>query len=129
LKKTHDLQSTLNLIDKTLNSLETMIQECTVLDLKQMFDNGEHFTLIDVRENDEFEIAHMNGKLIPLSEIQDRWSEIPKEGKVVIHCRSGVRSANVIQFLSDQHGYTNLINLKGGILAWSAEIDPSVPKY
>jgi len=129
LKKTHDLQITLNLIDKTLNSIETMIQECTVLDLKQMFDNGEHFTLIDVRENDEFEVAHMNGKLIPLSEIQDRWSEIPKEGKVVIHCRSGVRSANVIQFLSDQHGYTNLINLKGGILAWSAEIDPSVPKY
>ena len=129
LKKTHDLQSTLNLIDKTLNSLEAMIQECTVLDLKQMFDNGEYFTLIDVRENDEFEVAHMNGKLIPLSEIQDRWSEIPKEGKVVIHCRSGVRSANVIQFLSDQHGYTNLINLKGGILAWSAEIDPSVPKY
>jgi len=129
LKKNLDLQNTLNLLYKTLNSPETMIQECTVLELKQMLDNGEHFTLIDVRENEEYEIAQMNGKLIPLSEIQDRWTEIPKEGKVVIHCRSGVRSANVIRFLIDQHGYTNLINLKGGILAWSAEIDSSVPKY
>jgi adenylyltransferase/sulfurtransferase len=129
LNKGKNLLKTLELIDTSLNSIENMIKECSVLELKQMLDSGEELVLIDVREKDEFEIAQINGKLIPLSEIQERWSEIPLQGKVIIHCRSGVRSANVIRFLSDQHGYTNLVNLKGGILAWSDEIDPSVPKY
>ena len=129
LKKLDNLQNTLDLMYNTLNSMEIMVHECSVLDLKQMLDNGENIVLIDVREPNEFEIAQINGILIPLSEIQERWTEIPKEGKVIIHCRSGVRSANAIRFLHEQHGYTNLINLKGGILAWSAEIDPSIPKY
>jgi adenylyltransferase/sulfurtransferase len=129
LKKENDLLNTLELMYTSLNSVETMLKECSVLELKQMLDSGEELVLIDVREQDEFDIAQMNGILIPLSEIQERWNEIPSEGKVVIHCRSGVRSANVIRFLSEQHGYTNLMNLKGGILAWSSEVDPSVPKY
>jgi adenylyltransferase/sulfurtransferase len=129
LNKGKNLLKTLELIDTSLNSIENMIKECSVLELKQMLDSGEELVLIDVREKDEFEIAQINGKLISLSEIQERWSEIPLQGKVIIHCRSGVRSANIIRFLSDQHGYTNLVNLKGGILAWSDEIDPSVPKY
>lgn len=129
LKRDKDLLNTLELMYTSLNSVETMLKECSVLELKQMLDSGEELVLIDVREQDEFDIAQMNGILIPLSQIQERWNEIPKEGKVVIHCRSGVRSANVIRFLSEQHGYTNLMNLKGGILAWSSEIDPSVPKY
>jgi sulfur-carrier protein adenylyltransferase/sulfurtransferase len=129
LKKLDNLQNALDLMYNTLNSMEIMVHECSVLDLKQMLDNGENLVLIDVREPNEFEIAQINGILIPLSEIQERWTEIPKEGKVIIHCRSGVRSANAIRFLHEQHGYTNLINLKGGILAWSAEIDPSIPKY
>ena len=129
LKKLDNLQNALDLMYNTLNSMEIMVHECSVLDFKQMLDNGENIVLIDVREPNEFEIAQINGTLIPLSEIQERWNEIPKEGKVIIHCRSGVRSANAIRFLQEQHGYTNLINLKGGILAWSAEIDPSIPKY
>jgi adenylyltransferase/sulfurtransferase len=129
LNKGKNLLNTLELMYTSLNSVENMIKECSVLELKQMLDSGEEVVLIDVREKDEFEIAQINGKLIPLSEIQERWSEIPHQGNVIIHCRSGVRSANVIRFLSDQHGYSNLINLKGGILAWSAEIDSSVPKY
>ncbi len=129
LNKGKNLLNTLELMYTSLNSVENMIKECSVLELKQMLESGEEVVLIDVREKDEFEIAQINGKLIPLSEIQERWSEIPHQGKVIIHCRSGVRSANVIRFLSDQHGYSNLINLKGGILAWSAEIDSSVPKY
>ena len=129
LNKGKNLLNTLELMYTSLNSVENMIKECSVLELKQMLDSGEEVVLIDVREKDEFEIAQINGKLIPLSEIQERWSEIPHQGKVIIHCRSGVRSANVIRFLSEQHGYSNLINLKGGILAWSAEIDSSVPKY
>jgi sulfur-carrier protein adenylyltransferase/sulfurtransferase len=129
LKITESLQKSLDRIYTKLNSIENMIQECTVLELKQMLDNGENIILIDVREPNEFEIAHINGTLIPLSEIQERWNEIPEEGKVVIHCRSGVRSANAIRFLQEQHGYSNLTNLKGGILAWSAEIDQSIQKY
>lgn len=129
LNKGKNLLNTLELMYTSLNSVENMIKECSVLELKQMLESGEEVVLIDVREKDEFEIAQINGRLIPLSEIQERWSEIPHQGNVIIHCRSGVRSANVIRFLSDQHGYSNLINLKGGILAWSAEIDSSVPKY
>ena len=129
LRKLGEPQNMLNLMYNTSNSIDTMINECTVLDLKRMLDNGEEIVLIDVREQEEFEIAHINGKLIPLSEFQERWNEIPKEGKVIVHCRSGVRSANVIRFLNEQHGYSNLINLKGGILAWSAEIDSSISKY
>jgi adenylyltransferase/sulfurtransferase len=105
------------------------MKELSVTELKQMQDKGEAFTLIDVREPYEAEICHINGTLIPMGEVLDRLSEIPKEGKVVMHCRSGGRSGTVIQVLEEEHGYTNLYNLSGGILAWSAQIDPSLPSY
>ena len=102
------------------------MKSITVKELKAKADAGEQIVLIDVREQDEFDAAQMGGILIPMSEIQTRFSEIPKEGEVVIHCRSGMRSANVIQFLTQQHGYTNLANLQGGIMAWASEIDPTI---
>ena len=105
------------------------MKELSVNELKQMQDKGESFTLIDVREPYEAEICQINGTLIPMGEVLDRLSEIPKEGKVVMHCRSGGRSGTVIQVLEEEHGYTNLYNLSGGILAWSAQIDPSLPSY
>ncbi len=105
------------------------MKELSVTELKQMQDKGEAFALIDVREPYEAEICHINGTLIPMGEVLDRLSEIPKEGKVVMHCRSGGRSGTVIQVLEEEHGYTNLFNLTGGILAWSAHIDPSLPSY
>lgn len=94
-----------------------------------MIDGGEDFDLIDVREADEYEICHINGKLIPMGTIPENVSEIAKDKPVVIHCRSGKRSGNVIDFLESNFGYTNLYNLKGGILAWADEIDSSMPKY
>lgn len=106
-----------------------MVNEISVQDLKGMQNRGEPFTLIDVRESDEFDIAEMGGTLIPLSEFQDRWQEVPKDGKVIIHCRAGMRSANAIRYLQEVHGYDNLFNLKGGILAWANEIDPTVKVY
>jgi rhodanese-related sulfurtransferase len=105
------------------------VKEISVKELKQMMDSGEDFQLIDVREPNEFEVAEIGGELIPLSTVPDNADKFSKEKKVVVHCRSGKRSANAIQYLEQQHGFDNLYNLAGGILAWSDEIDPSVQKY
>lgn len=107
----------------------TMIKEVNVSELKQMMDNNEDFQLIDVREPYEAEMAEMGGKLIPMGELLDRVDEISKDKKVVVHCRSGARSASVIQMLQDRFDYDNLYNLKGGILAWADQIDTSLEKY
>ncbi len=105
------------------------MKEVTVLELKEMIDNNEEFQLVDCREQNEYDFANLNGDLIPMSSFRDHIDEISKDKKVVVHCRSGKRSADVIRFLEVNHGYDNLYNLVGGILAWSEEIDPSVPKY
>lgn len=98
------------------------MKEITVQELKQLKDSGADFQLIDVREEHEFDEANLNGHLIPLGEVLDRASEIDKNKKVVVHCRSGKRSATAIQALETQLGYNNLYNLKGGILAYIEEI-------
>ena len=113
----------------TNSTSQTMVNECSVKELHEMMEKGEAFWLIDVREQNEFDICNIGGELIPMSIIGERWSDIPSQGKVVVHCRSGVRSANIIRFLQEEHGYTNLLNLKGGILAWIDEIDPTLQRY
>jgi rhodanese-related sulfurtransferase len=105
------------------------MKSVTVHELKQMIDSKEDFQLIDVREPFENEICTLNALLIPMGEIADRWGEISKDKKVVVHCRSGARSANAIGFLEQAHGYTNLYNLTGGILAWANEIDENMDTY
>jgi rhodanese-related sulfurtransferase len=105
------------------------MKEVTVQELKRMRDNNENFQLIDVREPHEAEIAQIGGELIPMGQIISESDKISKDKPVVIHCRSGARSATVIQALEKQYGFTNLFNLKGGILAWAKEIDPSIPTY
>jgi len=104
------------------------MKEKSVSELKAMIDNGEDFQLIDVREPHEYEICNLKGVLIPLNTVPDHLDQIAKDKTVVVHCRSGVRSANAINYLESQ-GYTHLYNLKGGILAWADEIDPDMPKY
>ncbi|HRG88996.1 MAG TPA: rhodanese-like domain-containing protein [Chitinophagales bacterium] len=101
----------------------------TVTELKQMLDNKEDFQLVDVREENEFEVCNLGGLLIPMNTVPDNVEKIAKDKPVVVHCRSGKRSANVIGYLETNHGYTNLYNLEGGILAWADEIDPDMPKY
>ena len=101
----------------------------TVQELKQMIDNQEDFQLIDVRESFENDICTLNGILIPMGEIPSRESEISKEKKVVIHCRSGARSANAVSFLEQNFGFNNLYNLTGGIIAWAKEIDSNMEIY
>jgi adenylyltransferase/sulfurtransferase len=101
----------------------------TVTELKEMLDNKVDFQLIDVREEHEFEICNLNGQLIPMNTIPDNIDKIAKDKPVVIHCRSGARSGNVVNYLQSNYGFTNLYNLEGGILAWADEIDESMPKY
>ena len=103
------------------------MKEVTVEELKKMIDDKEDFQLIDVREPSEFATANLKGELIPLSSVPQNVDKISKTKKVIVHCRSGKRSANAITFLENNHGYDNLYNLKGGILAWKDEIDPSMP--
>jgi rhodanese-related sulfurtransferase len=101
----------------------------TVKELKEMIDNGEDFQLIDIRQPEEREMANIGGKHIMMGEIPERLDEISKTEKVVLYCRSGRRSGIMLEFMRYAYGYTNLINLEGGILAWAEEIDPSIEPY
>lgn len=105
------------------------MQEINVHQLKKLLDESADFQLIDVREPNEFEICQINGELIPMGDVPNHVDKISKDKQVVVHCRSGKRSANVITYLEQNHGYTNLYNLEGGILAWADEIDQSMTKY
>jgi len=105
------------------------VKEITVQELKELQDSGADFQLIDVREQNEFDFANLGGELIPLGSVPQSVEKFDKVKQVVVHCRSGKRSGDAIHFLEQNHGFENLYNLKGGILAWSDEIDPSVPKY
>lgn len=99
-----------------------MMKEVTPTELKQLIENKKDFQLIDVREEYEFDEMNMNGQLIPMGEVMENIEKIAKDKQVVIHCRSGKRSATVINALETQHGFTNLYNLKGGILAYIEEV-------
>lgn len=97
--------------------------------LKTKLDSGEPFALVDVREPHEFQIGRIPGsRLIPLGELSKRLAELDKDGETVVHCKSGARSAKAADLLK-QSGFRKVRNLKGGILAWSDQVDPSVPKY
>lgn len=99
------------------------MKEISVSELKALLDSGSDIQLIDVREPAEFESAQIGGELIPLGTIPQNVDKISKDKQVIIHCRSGKRSANAIMFLESNFGYENLYNLEGGILAWRDEID------
>ena len=98
------------------------MKEVTPKELKQLIDSKADFQLIDVREEYEFDEVNMNGELIPMGEVMDNIDKIDRDKQVVVHCRSGRRSATVIQALESQHGFTNLYNLKGGILTYIEEV-------
>jgi sulfur-carrier protein adenylyltransferase/sulfurtransferase len=104
------------------------IPQITVKELKARLDAGEDVQLIDVREPYEAQIAQIGGKLIPKGDVPNRLNEIDRNREVVVHCKSGGRSQQISEFLK-QVGYERVVNVAGGITAWSNEIDPSVPKY
>ena len=103
--------------------------EIDVTELKQKMDRGDNFVLIDVREPHEYRICSIPGsKLIPLGEFPQHVGEFEREADIVIHCKSGMRSAKACAILR-QNGFQHVRNVVGGILAWSDKVDPSVPKY
>ncbi len=102
------------------------MKSITVIELKEMIDKGEEFQLIDVREQSEYDAANLKGVFIPLATVPQNVEKISKDKKVIIHCRSGKRSANAISFLENNHGFENLYNLTGGIVAYKDEIDNSL---
>jgi adenylyltransferase/sulfurtransferase len=104
------------------------IEQLSVKELKRRIDAGEDAYIIDVREPYEYQIAQIGGKLIPQNDVPSRLAEIDRDREVIVQCRSGARSQRIAEFLK-QAGYPRVVNLAGGILAWSEEIDPSVQKY
>ncbi|MBM3738651.1 MAG: molybdopterin-synthase adenylyltransferase MoeB [Acidobacteria bacterium] len=103
--------------------------EIDVVELKAKLDRGDRFLLLDVREPHEFQIGRIPGSvLIPLGQLPGRVGEINPGDDIVIHCKMGGRSAKACDLLRAQ-GFKRVTNVKGGILAWSDKVDPSVPKY
>jgi adenylyltransferase/sulfurtransferase len=103
--------------------------EIEVTEVKAMMDRGDDFVLLDVREPHEYQIAKIAGaKLVPLGEVPKHLDEFDKDADIVIHCKSGMRSAKACGILR-QAGFQHVRNMKGGILAWSTQVDPSVPRY
>lgn len=104
--------------------------EMTATELKERIDHGEDIQLIDVREDHEVAIAKIPGSIhIPLGQVLNRMAEIDSNRETVVHCKMGGRSARAIEALKRSGFKGNLTNLKGGIIAWSNEVDPSVAKY
>jgi molybdopterin/thiamine biosynthesis adenylyltransferase/rhodanese-related sulfurtransferase len=104
------------------------ISEITARELKMRQHRGDKLFILDVREPHEYQICNLNGKLIPLGELPRRVNELDSSVEMVVHCRSGKRSADAIHFLQTA-GFKKLWNLKGGVLAWADEVDPKMPKY
>jgi adenylyltransferase/sulfurtransferase len=106
------------------------MEEMTATELKQRLDNGDDIQIIDVREDNEYAFSRIpNSKHIPLAQVLNRMDEIDPNRETVVHCKMGGRSARAIDALQRSGFKGKLINLKGGIIGWSNEVDPSVPKY
>lgn len=107
------------------------IPEISAARLRDRLDAGEPITLIDVREPHEWDIANLGdrgARLIPLGELPDRLSELSDAGEIVVHCRTGSRSARAVKLLQEA-GFQRVLHLRGGIHAWADEVDPTLPKY
>jgi adenylyltransferase/sulfurtransferase len=104
------------------------VPEIAAREFKARLDRGDDLLILDVREPHEYQICNLQGHLIPLGELPRRLHELDSSREIVAHCRSGKRSAEAVDFLR-KAGFRKILNLKGGILAWSDEVDPSVPKY
>ncbi|MDT8067708.1 MAG: molybdopterin-synthase adenylyltransferase MoeB [Terriglobia bacterium] len=108
--------------------VEVNIPEIQPQELKRRLDAGEDIFVLDVREPHEYQICNIGGYLIPLGDLPKRVSELETSREIVAHCKSGVRSGKAVDFLQ-KAGFGKVKNLAGGILAWSEQVDPTVPKY
>jgi len=105
-------------------------QNLTTAQVKAKLDRGDQFRLIDVREQDEYHTARIEGAdLLPLSRAQEWMETLPADQEIVFFCHMGGRSQQVASYLASQRGFTNVANMLGGIDDWSVRIDPTVPRY
>ena len=103
--------------------------EITSVELKQRLDRGDDLKIVDVREPNEYQINRIPGsQLIPLGDVPKRVNELNTDDEIVVHCKSGVRSAKAADFLRSV-GFRRVLNLKGGVLDWIDKVDPTQPKY
>ena len=109
--------------------MSNTVKTVTVKELQQMMEENKDFQLIDVREPEEYEFSNIGGELIPMGQLLANVDTISREKPGLMLCRSGSRSGNAVAALQHRFGFTNLFNVEGGILAWSDEIDPSIPLY
>ena len=116
--------------NQTPGRTEEPIPRLTVHELKQLLDQGQRPFILDVRKAFEYDIANLGGTLIPLDELPDRLPEIEarKDEDIVVHCRTGIRSARAVRLMRE-HGFSKACNLEGGVIAWSEDVDPSIPRY
>jgi adenylyltransferase/sulfurtransferase len=112
-----------------MKAVEKPIREITAKELYDWQVKGEDFQLIDVREPHEYEIVNIGAELIPLGTVSANAGKIDRNKKVVVHCKMGGRSAKAIRELEEKFGFTNLYNLKGGILGYIDEVQPELTKY
>jgi sulfur-carrier protein adenylyltransferase/sulfurtransferase len=108
---------------------EKPLKEITAKQLYDLQVTGEPIQIIDVREPHEYDIVNIGGELIPLANVAEQADQISRDKKVIVHCKVGGRSAKAIKELEEKYGYTNLYNLKGGILAWIDQVNPELTKY
>ena len=104
------------------------MREISVKELKAKLDSGEDIQVIDVREVNEYAYCNIGADLLPMGQIMMNLDKVSKDKDVVIHCKSGGRSGAIVNALMAR-GFSNVINLRGGILAWAEEVDPSIPTY
>lgn len=111
-----------------MNSTLTL-PEISPQELKRKIDQDESFLLLDVREQNEYDIVHLEGaRLIPLNTIPHNLDQLPSDKEIIVYCHHGQRSLYVTAYLH-QNGYTDAKNLKGGIDQWATDIDPSLRRY
>jgi len=104
------------------------MKEISVKELKAKLDAGEDIQVIDVREVNEYEYCNIGADLLPMGQIMMNLDKVSRNKEVIIHCKSGGRSGAIVNALMSR-GFTNVVNLRGGIMAWSSEVDPTLPTY
>ena len=108
--------------------IRVSVPEIQAEELKQRLDQGDHLFLLDVRDEYEYEISNIGGHLIPLAELSKRLGELNKREEIVAVCKMGPRGVKAVEYLQ-QHGFSKVSNLRGGIHAWSDKVDRKIRKY
>lgn len=124
-----DYQQFCGFVGEEENLEKKPVKSINVKQLNSLIKENANIQIVDVREAYEYDIANLQGELMPKSEVTNYIQKIAKDKQVVVHCRSGKRSSDVIELLQEKYGFENLYNLEGGILAWAKEIDQTMPTY